>query len=128
MSGPEAISSVKICAFQWPFDAAVVCLTHVLCSAIPGGEAGGWTGVLSCFPVTSLNYLLTEWHEFVFVQTEHRYIFQSRCCVCPRKQEVFFPAHCISFFPPLNTLFFSSESSNFTAMNVFLKDSLIVRK
>lgn len=37
-SGPEAISSVKICAFQWPFGAAVVCcLARVRFSAMPAG-------------------------------------------------------------------------------------------
>lgn len=80
VSGPEAISSVKICAFQWPFDAAVVCcLAHVHCSAVPVGW--GWRLEKGCCHVFLQNCklikLFIDWMVWV--------------CVCADLQQVYFP-------------------------------------
>lgn len=85
----------------------------LMCIVLPclWGEAGGWKRgavMFSCGSVTSLNYLLTGWYEFVFVQTYSRYIFQSRWCVCLwGEHKVFFLHNVYLFFPP-NIFFFLS--------------------
>lgn len=106
VSGPEAISSVKICAFQWPSGAAVVGrLAGVRFCAVPAGRgwSGGWERgavVVSGRTVTSLNYLLTGWLEFAFVQIYCRYIPEQMVCLPLDRRKAIFSAHYIYLFPP----------------------------
>lgn len=100
VSGPEAISSVKICAFQWPFGAAVVCCLVRVCFCACRARLGRGAVVFSCRTVTSLNYLLTGWPEFVFVQIYCRYIPEQMVCLPLERTEAVFSAHYINLFSP----------------------------
>lgn len=104
VSGPEAVSSVKIGAFQWPLGAAVVrCLARDRVSAVPTGR--GWSLgrdaiMFSCGIVTSLNYLLTGWLEFVFAQIYCRCVAEQMVCLPLERTGAIFSAHCMCLFFP----------------------------
>lgn len=107
----------------------------LMCIVLPylWGEAGGWTGVLSCFLATcNLIKLFIDWMAWVGVCADLAQVYFSEQMLClplETREVFFFPAHYISFFffSP-KYIIFSSYPLNFITMNVFLRDSLIVRK
>lgn len=56
--------------------------------------------MFSCGTVTSLNYLLTGWLEFVFVQIYPRYIPEQIVCLPLERTQAVFSAHYIYLFSP----------------------------
>lgn len=72
-------------------------------SAMPGGwgwRLGRGAVMFSCRTVTSLNYLLTGWLEFVFVQIYWKYIAEQMVCLPAERTEAIFSAHYTYLFFP----------------------------